>query len=230
MNSLSLQSIFTAAALMATTGISAGTPNTSEIQLLSGTDKDNNVPWDFRVSAYRIAGVCTTIPVPSCWIKPEADFGNLPENRFPRIMLVGANAGFDRDGNGAYFSVFNTLGQDPTADPDGDGPGFLIENAFDLSPSVPDANSLRLPHTFVPGTNSPAAMVYSVPLTRLNEFSFVSVISDSLVDWFDQVAHPDYFQMGTSNLSGERQFSVEYGPAWPGETDSVFLQLCIERK
>lgn len=37
------------------------------IQYLSGTDKDNTLPWQFSVSSGRNAGVATTIPVPSCW-------------------------------------------------------------------------------------------------------------------------------------------------------------------
>ena len=37
------------------------------VQYLSGTDKDNTVPWNFSVSSGRNAGVVTTIPVPSCW-------------------------------------------------------------------------------------------------------------------------------------------------------------------
>src|SRR5882757_6940028 len=39
----------------------------TQIQYLSGTDKDNTVPWNFSVSSGRNAGVVTTIPVPSCW-------------------------------------------------------------------------------------------------------------------------------------------------------------------
>ena len=39
----------------------------TEIQYLSGTDKDNTVPWNFMVSSGRNAGVATAIPVPSCW-------------------------------------------------------------------------------------------------------------------------------------------------------------------
>ncbi len=34
---------------------------------LSGTGKDHTVPWDFRVSGGRNAGVWASIPVPSCW-------------------------------------------------------------------------------------------------------------------------------------------------------------------
>lgn len=142
--------------------------------------------------------------------------------------------GTDRDENSLSdsweFLHFSTLGHDPGADSDGDGLSLILENAFDLSPSVPDAGSPRLPRAVVPGTNSPAAMGYSVPLARLNEFSFVPEISDSLEDWFDQVAHPDYFQMETSDLSGERQFTLEHGTAWQGDTDAEFLRLRIERK
>ena len=39
----------------------------TEIQYLSGTDKDNTVPWQFSVSSGRLAGIATNIPVPSCW-------------------------------------------------------------------------------------------------------------------------------------------------------------------
>lgn len=39
----------------------------TQIQYLSGTDKDHTVPWNFSVSSGRNAGVATTIPVPSCW-------------------------------------------------------------------------------------------------------------------------------------------------------------------
>jgi hypothetical protein len=39
----------------------------TERPYLSGTDKDNTVPWEFRVSAGRNSGVWTNIPVPSCW-------------------------------------------------------------------------------------------------------------------------------------------------------------------
>jgi hypothetical protein len=46
----------------------------SEIQYLSGTDKDHTVPWDFRVSGGRNAGVWMKIPVPSCW--ETKGFGN----------------------------------------------------------------------------------------------------------------------------------------------------------
>ena len=39
----------------------------TQIEYLSGTDKDNTVPWQFSVSSGRNAGIATNIPVPSCW-------------------------------------------------------------------------------------------------------------------------------------------------------------------
>ena len=39
----------------------------TQIQYLSGTDKDNTIPWQFSISTGRNAGIATTIPVPSCW-------------------------------------------------------------------------------------------------------------------------------------------------------------------
>jgi hypothetical protein len=45
----------------------------TQVQYLSGTDKDHTVPWQFSVSSGNQAGVVTTIPVPSCW--PSMGFG-----------------------------------------------------------------------------------------------------------------------------------------------------------
>ena len=39
----------------------------TQIQYLSGTDKDNTVPWQFSVSSGKLAGITTNLPVPSCW-------------------------------------------------------------------------------------------------------------------------------------------------------------------
>ena len=42
--------------------------NTTQIQYLSGTDKDHTVPWQFYMTGGgRSNNVLTTIPVPSCW-------------------------------------------------------------------------------------------------------------------------------------------------------------------
>ncbi len=40
---------------------------TTEVQYLSGVDKDNTVEWQFHVSGGRNSGVWSTIPVPSNW-------------------------------------------------------------------------------------------------------------------------------------------------------------------
>src|SRR5258708_4686942 len=39
----------------------------TQIQYLSGTDKDHVVNWGFQVSSGRSAGIATNISVPSCW-------------------------------------------------------------------------------------------------------------------------------------------------------------------
>ncbi len=49
--------------LMSTSVLAEGT----EIQYLSGTDKDHTVPWDFYCTAGRNSGYWTRIPVPSNW-------------------------------------------------------------------------------------------------------------------------------------------------------------------
>jgi hypothetical protein len=56
------------------------------------------------------------------------------------------------------LKYFNTLGQNPFVDPDGDGLKLMLENAFNLSPTVPDATSPRLPRAVIPGAKSPAAL------------------------------------------------------------------------
>lgn len=42
-------------------------PTATEVQYLSGTDKDHRVDWEFMVNGGRKAGSWTTIPVPSNW-------------------------------------------------------------------------------------------------------------------------------------------------------------------
>ena len=60
--------------LMAAASLHAAT-NTTQIQYLSGTDKDNTVPWQFYMTGGgRSNNVLTTIPVPSCW--QTKGFGN----------------------------------------------------------------------------------------------------------------------------------------------------------
>jgi hypothetical protein len=53
--------------LVSTTPLHAAT-DTTQIQYLSGTDKDHTVPWQFFMTGGgRSNNVLTTIPVPSCW-------------------------------------------------------------------------------------------------------------------------------------------------------------------
>src|ERR1017187_2064086 len=54
------------AVLLATLSLQAA--NTTQIQFLSGTDKDHTIPWQFYMTGGgRSNNVLTTIPVPSCW-------------------------------------------------------------------------------------------------------------------------------------------------------------------
>ncbi|HEX8324537.1 MAG TPA: glycoside hydrolase family 2 TIM barrel-domain containing protein [Tepidisphaeraceae bacterium] len=50
-------------------------PTQTQRQYLSGTDRDNTVPWEFYCTAGKNSGKWTTIPVPSCW--DMIGFGNL---------------------------------------------------------------------------------------------------------------------------------------------------------
>ncbi len=45
----------------------APAPTATQVQYLSGTDKDHRVDWEFMVNGGRKAGTWTTIPVPSNW-------------------------------------------------------------------------------------------------------------------------------------------------------------------
>jgi len=141
--------------------------------------------------------------------------------------------GTDRDGNGLSdtweMQYFSALGQNPHADPDGDGLKLMLENAFDLSPLLPDAGSPRLPRAIVPGTNSPAALGYRVPLAQLNEFRFIPEISDDLQTWFDADTHPTYFLIQMFPDGNEKRYLVERGVGWPGSLGQIFLRLRLER-
>jgi hypothetical protein len=140
----------------------------------------------------------------------------------------------DRDGNGLTDSwelkYFNAVGQNPNADLDGDGLPLILENAFDLSPTNADASSPRLPH-FVPGTVSPAALAYQVPLTEVDAFTYTPQISSNLVTWIGADDHPEYFLVSSNLGSADIAFSVEPNlAAWPGVADELFLRLKIARK
>jgi len=61
---------------------------TTQIQYLSGTDKDHPVPWSFYCSGGgRSNNVATTIPVPSCW--QTKGFGSYSYQNNPASTTVG---------------------------------------------------------------------------------------------------------------------------------------------
>lgn len=62
----------------------------TQIQYLSGTDKDNTVSWQFSVSSGNNAGIATTIPVPSCW--PCQGFGTFSYTQNTGSGMTGNNA------------------------------------------------------------------------------------------------------------------------------------------
>ena len=45
----------------------AAAPTETQFQYLSGSGKDDAVPWEFFCTGGRNSGVWTKIPVPSCW-------------------------------------------------------------------------------------------------------------------------------------------------------------------
>lgn len=148
-------------------------------------------------------------------------FGELPPNNQ------------DRDGNRLSdaweLQHFDSLGQDPDADPDGDGLKNVLENAFDLSPATNDAASPRLPHAVVPGSQSPAAMEYRIPMLQLAGFRFIPEISTDLAKWFGADAYPAYFVIQSFSAGSEQRFVVERSSMWPGGDGHVFLRLRIQR-
>ncbi len=103
-------------------GIAGATTN--DVQYLSGTDKDNTVPWDFRVSGGRNAGVWTTIPVPSCWETKgfgSYEYGNINTTEFgdyKKTFTVPANWAGKR-----IFLVFEGSMTDTTPLINGVAPG-----------------------------------------------------------------------------------------------------------
>src|SRR5664279_1499407 len=62
----------------------------TQIQYLSGTDKDHTVPWQFSVSSGNNAGIATTIPVPSCW--PCQGFGTFSYTQNTGSGMTSSNA------------------------------------------------------------------------------------------------------------------------------------------
>ena len=66
----------------------------TQIQYLSGTDKDNTVPWQFSVSSGRLAGISTNIPVPSCWQMQGFGTYSYTQNTGSGMTSSNAETGF----------------------------------------------------------------------------------------------------------------------------------------
>ena len=144
-------------------------------------------------------------------------------------------SGADRDGNGLVDSwelqYFGALGQNPNSTADPDGQPLLVENAFGLSPLVANTGSSRLPHITVPGTMTPVAMGYDMPVGQLDQFSFVPRISDNLLSWYGADLYPQYFLIQNTGTSEESYFNVQPDLSnWPGDSNHVFLNLKIQKK
>jgi len=68
--------------------VSPATAQLTQIQYLSGMDKDHTVPWQFYMTGGgRSNNVSTTIPVPSCW--QTKGFGNYSYQNIPSSVSVG---------------------------------------------------------------------------------------------------------------------------------------------
>jgi hypothetical protein len=137
----------------------------------------------------------------------------------------------DRDGNGLIdaweLNYFGALGQNPYATMDVDGLPLMLENAFNLSPLISNANSPRLPH-LARGLIAPAALAYSVPLTQLDCFKFVPGLSGDLQQWFWADVYPGYFLISTTANGAENDYLVEPNLVnWPDNTNHLFLRLKI---
>jgi hypothetical protein len=140
----------------------------------------------------------------------------------------------DRDGNGLVdvweLECFGRLGQNPLSRADVDGLPLMVENAFDLSPTNNNLNLPRLPH-YAPGTTSPVALVYGVPVTEAGFFNYVPQLSADLQTWVGADQHPEYFMISTGLSGTDTVFTVQPIPAnWPGDSSHLFLRLAISPK
>ena len=143
-------------------------------------------------------------------------------------------SGADRDGNGLMDSwelrYFGALGQNPNSKSNPDGQPLMLENALDLSPLVANTNSPRLPR-LAPGAFSPLALSYAVPVTQLDFYSLVPGISENLMQWYWADMNLVYFLIISTPNGVENAYKVEPNlPAWPGDTNHLFLRLRIGKK
>lgn len=141
-------------------------------------------------------------------------------------------SGADRDGNGLVdaweLQYFGALNQDPNSTLNPDGQPLMIENAFDLSPLISNAGSSHLPHIIVPGTVTPVALGYDMPVGQLDHFTFIPQMSYDLQTWFGFDLYSQYFIVQNTNNAGEVYVNVQPNLAnWPGNPDHLFLNLKI---
>ena len=137
----------------------------------------------------------------------------------------------DRDRNGLAdaweLKYFGALGQDAYSRADADDLPFMIENAFDLTPTNNNLGSPRLPH-FVAGTGAAVALVYSVPADEVNSYDYIPQLSSDLINWQDADEHPEYFSVTSAVNGSDTVFTVQpVTDAWPGDVSHLFLRLKI---
>jgi hypothetical protein len=144
-------------------------------------------------------------------------------------------SGADRDSNSLVdaweLQYFGALGQNP-ATLDANGVSLALANAFDLSPTNADPNVSRLPQA-APGTVTPIALAYRVPVSQLDYFSFIPQITDNLIsNWFRADAYPQYFLINSALTNGsEIAYTVEPNLTnWSGNPDNIFLRLEINKR
>jgi len=145
-------------------------------------------------------------------------------------------SGADRDRNGLIdaweLQYFGALGQNPGAASADNGLSLALANAFGLSPTNADPNVSRLPEAGH-GTAAPIALLYRVPVSQLDYFSYIPQVTDNLVsNWFGADQYPQYFLINTVPANGiENACTVQPNlTAWPGSTNHLFLRLQIDIK
>jgi len=150
---------------------------------------------------------------------------------FGPLPASGADRDSDQLVDAWELKYLGALAQDPRSDPNQDGVPLFLENAFDLSPTNFNAGSQRLPRAVVPGSASPVAMAYSVPVAQLDFFNFVPQISPDLLQWVSADLHPEYFVLSAITNGPEVAYSFEPNLAnWTASSNQLFLRLVISRK
>jgi hypothetical protein len=143
-------------------------------------------------------------------------------------------AGTDRDANGLLDSWelawFGALGQNPASSNDPDRLPLLVENAFNLSPLVLNAQLPEFPH-LVPGLATPAALAYAVPDAQNDFYSFVPGLSDNLEQWYWYNVDPGYFLINAAASGAQSNYVINPNLTnWPGNTNRLFMTLGVGKK